>query len=231
MRSRSALLRPRHLPRSVDARHALTFSSTSTGRFPRSVGYSSRVSENLRTQQLSSSASTPPEDDTPAIEPVVEGKPKRRAPRSSSKAVDKESSETSATTSSGIQRANVEDILWQPQDSAPGAGVSPGDDPHDHSLPEPWLLQDAYETLLLALHPQTQHRATYSSSTGVAIEPTLGFYCPIEGGDYVLDATIRNLAKRANADVVVIDALELSAGEHGRYGKGERMFFLSRSPC
>lgn len=222
MRSRS-LLRPRHhLPLLVDSRHALTFSSASAGRFPRSAG-SSRFYENLRTQQLSSSASTPPEDDTPppVIETVVEEKPKRRASRTSStKAAEKEQAAAADSAGPGVQRAAVEEILWQPHDKHSAINSTPGSDPNDNALPEPWLLQDAYETLLLALHPQTQHRATYPSSVGLAVEPTLGFYCPLEGGDYVVDATVRNLAKRAKADVVVIDALELSAGEHGRYGKG-----------
>lgn len=235
MRSRASLLRPRHhLPLSFDTRQALTFSSASPRRFPRSVGSSSRFSENLRTQQLSSSASTPPEEDDtpPVVEPVietaiVEEKPKRRSSRASSKtAAANVEKEQQADT--GVQRAGVEAILWQPHDIPPSLTTSatPGGDPNpspnvnENALPEPWLLQDAYETLLLALHPQTQHRATYPSSAGSAVEPTLGFYCPLEGGDYVVDATVRNLAKRAKADVVVIDALELSAGEHGRYGKG-----------
>lgn len=232
MRSRASLLRPRHhLPLSFDTRQALTFSSASPRRFPRSVGSSSRFSENLRTQQLSSSASTPPEEDDTPVEPtvepaVVEEKPKRRSSRASSKtAAANVEKEQQADT--GVQRAGVEAILWQPHDQPPSATTStPGGDPNpnpsENALPEPWLLQDAYETLLLALHPQTQHRATYPSSAGSAVEPTLGLYCPLEGGDYVVDATVRNLAKRAKADVVVIDALELSAGEHGRYGKGTK---------
>lgn len=217
MRSRSALLRTRRIPLSLDARHALTFSSSSAGRFPRNLG-SSRFSENLRTQQLSSSASTPPDDDTPTVDVIVEEKPKRRAVRSSTKASEKDNAETGAP---GVQRADIQEILWQPHDPIPASPAAPGSGPHDSALPEPWLLQDAYETLLLALHPQTQHRATYPgpSSAGL-VEPTLGFYCPMEGGDYVVDATVRSLARRAKADVVVVDAVELSAGEHGRYGKG-----------
>ena len=40
----------------------------------------------------------------------------------------------------------------------------------------------------IALHPQTQHRAKYGS---------LALYCPIEGGDYVVDETVKELVRRA----------------------------------
>jgi hypothetical protein len=98
-------------------------------------------------------------------------------------------------------------------------------------LPEPWLLQEAYESLLLTLHPQTQHRAAYvgNNGHGQLIEPTLALYCPIEGGDYVVDATVRNIAKKVDADVVVIDAIDLTAGEHGAFGKGQFRFQYPRA--
>jgi hypothetical protein len=215
-RPQMPLLRSRRqLPSPVDVRRALGFSSSSSTRLPRSLGHS-KLSDNLRTQQLSSSAAAPPEDDSPAFEVAAEEKVKRRTTKSVAKALSKNDVEI---TGSGVLQNNVHEILWQPNDPSPSAPLPSGEDPNDCGLPEPWLLQDAYEILLLALHPQTQHRATYPSSIGLAVEPTLGFYCPIEGGDYVIDSTIRSLARRAKADVVVVDALELSAGEHGRYGK------------
>ena len=41
----------------------------------------------------------------------------------------------------------------------------------------------------ITLHPQTQHRVTYSQdgSTNLVVEPTLALYCPIEGEDYVVE--------------------------------------------
>lgn len=228
MRSRVALLHhPRHRLSSPGLlRQTLAFSSSSAGSLPRSLG-SSRLTESSHTQQLSSSASPPSEDGSSNLEPTVAPKPKRKYTRSSATAVEDDKPEATTT---GVSRAHINEILWQPQDPSPPASSPPfpdGEDPFDAGLPEPWLLQDAYEALLLALHPQTQHRATYSTSNGLSAEPTLGMYCPIEGGDYVIDATVRNLAHKAKADVVVIDAVELSAGEHGLYGKGE---FFSLSP-
>ena len=216
MRSRYTLLRSRHqVSPPVDVRQTLAFFSSSTRLYPRSVGHG-KLPDKLHTQQLSSSASAPSEDDSSTLDVAVEGKTKRRATRGAAKAPDKNDIEV---TASGVPRNNLHEILWQPNTPPPSAPFPSDENPYDSGLPEPWLLQDVYETLLLALHPQTQHRATYSSSTSLAIEPTLGFYCPIEGGDYVIDSTVRSLARRANADVVVLDALELSAGEHGIYGK------------
>lgn len=92
--------------------------------------------------------------------------------------------------------------------------------PHSH-LPPPELFTDILNKLLITLHPHTQHRATYSSAIGSPVEPTLALYCPIEGGDYILDATIWELARRTGSDVVVLDAVQLAAGEWGMFGKGE----------
>lgn len=102
-------------------------------------------------------------------------------------------------------------ILWLPGDAHT---------PLLSALPPPELLQEALNNLLISFHPQTQHRAAYSFQNGSLIEPTLALYCPIEGGDYVIDETIRELAKRTRAEVVVLDAIEIAAGEWGAFGKG-----------
>jgi hypothetical protein len=72
----------------------------------------------------------------------------------------------------------------------------------------------------LSLQPQTQHRATYTTSSGPPIEPSLALYCPIEGGNYVIDETVRELARRTGSDVVVLDAVHVAAGEWGHFGQG-----------
>ncbi|KAF8321679.1 AAA-domain-containing protein [Clavulina sp. PMI_390] len=215
-------------------RQALAFSSSSSGKLPRSVGGSGRLSESFHSQQqqLSSSATPPPTEDGTSIDTATPEKVKRKYTRSAAKTAEAELADVSSTTPSPV-RANLKEILWQPRDPPPPVSpppYPPGEDPFDAGLPEPWLLQDAYEALLLALHPQTQHRATYSSNNGLSAEPTLGFYCPIEGGDYIIDATVRSLAQRAKADVVVIDAVELSAGEHGMYGKPASVIQFQENP-
>ncbi|KZV71876.1 AAA-domain-containing protein [Peniophora sp. CONT] len=87
--------------------------------------------------------------------------------------------------------------------------------PPASSLPPPDILDEALNNLAIALHPQTQHRAAYG---GGAPEPSLHLYSPLEGGDYVLDDTVRELARRTGADVVVLDAAHMAAGAFGRYG-------------
>lgn len=101
------------------------------------------------------------------------------------------------------------DILWIP-DSHPNSSV----------LPPPELFEEALTNLHITLHPQTQHRAAYSSPAGPPVEPTFALYCPIEGGEYVLDETVRDLARRTGAEVLVIDSVHLAAGEWGHFGKG-----------
>ncbi|CAE6468996.1 unnamed protein product [Rhizoctonia solani] len=88
------------------------------------------------------------------------------------------------------------------------------------TLPPEDMLQDALAQLLVTLQPQTQYRAAYVVNTLPLVEPTLALYCPIEGGDYVIDDTVKELANRVNGDVIVIDAAQLAAGEHGSFGKG-----------
>jgi len=88
-------------------------------------------------------------------------------------------------------------------------------------LPAPEILEEVLHKLQVTLHPQTQHRSIYpSGSSATKVEPTLGLYCPIEGGDYILDATVLELAVKSGADVLVVDAVQLAGGKWGIYGEG-----------
>ncbi|KAJ6630739.1 hypothetical protein B0H10DRAFT_1982677 [Mycena sp. CBHHK59/15] len=116
----------------------------------------------------------------------------------------------------------VLEILWRPE-SDPGPSNS-------EALPPPEIFDEALHNLHITLHPQTQHRATYPSPIGPLLEPTLALYCPIEGGEYVVDATVRELARRTNAEVLVLDAVQLAAGEWGAFGKAANSLQLPRNP-
>ena len=107
-------------------------------------------------------------------------------------------------------------ILWSPE---PHSRTS---EPQNLDLPPPEIFEDVLDKFHITLHPQTQHRAVYSQdgSTSPIVEPTLALYCPIEGGDYVVDETVKELARRAGADVVVLDCVQLAAGSVGRFGSG-----------
>lgn len=105
----------------------------------------------------------------------------------------------------------AESILWIPDSG------SQGDEKH---LPPEEMIRDALANLHVSLLPKTQHRATHPTSAGPPIEPSITLYCPIEGGTYVIDETVRELARRTNSEVLTLDALDLLAGEWGPYGKG-----------
>lgn len=88
------------------------------------------------------------------------------------------------------------------------------------TLPPPEVFEEVLNNVHISLHPQTQHKATYTTPSGPPVEPTLALYCPIEGGDYVIDDTVRELARRTGSDVVVLDAVHMAAGESGHFGLG-----------
>ncbi|KAI5122057.1 hypothetical protein M0805_006041 [Coniferiporia weirii] len=112
-------------------------------------------------------------------------------------------------------------ILWSP-DSAEIASPS--------ALPPPEIFQEVLTDLLISLHPQTQHRGVYPSSAGPPVEPTLALYCPFEGGDYIIDETVRELARRTDSDVVTLDAVQMAAGEWGSFGKAATALQLPQNP-
>ncbi|KAI0647163.1 AAA-domain-containing protein [Trametes meyenii] len=118
-------------------------------------------------------------------------------------------------------------ILWTP-DSDPNEPSSTA--PRDNTLPPPEIFNEVLHNLHIVLHPQTQHRAAYSSGGSSLVEPTLALYCPIEGGDYIVDATVREMARQTGADVVVLDAVQLAAGECGHFGKAASALQLPNNP-
>ena len=107
-------------------------------------------------------------------------------------------------------------ILWNPESH------SRTSEPPNLDLPPTEIFEDVLDKFHITLHPQTQNRATYSQdgSTSPMVEPTLALYCPIEGGDYVLDETVKELARSVGGDVVVLDCVQLAAGSAGRFGSG-----------
>jgi len=160
------------------------------------------------TPDPSSTGSVPPADPSPPEEPE---KPTRRT-------------RVSPTTSTASPSSQPEEafrlpddlnILWLPDD-----GQRETDFLNNDALPAPELFEEALTNLHITLHPHTQHRAAYVSSSGPPLEPTFALYCPIEGGDYVIDATVKELAHRTGSEVLVIDAVQLAAGECGHFGKG-----------
>jgi hypothetical protein len=93
------------------------------------------------------------------------------------------------------------------------------------------VFEEVLNNVYISLHPQTQHKATYTTQSGPPVEPTLALYCPIEGGDYVVDDTVRELARRTGSDVVVLDAVHMAAGEWGHFGRGALRLPFQKAEC
>ncbi|KAJ6505595.1 hypothetical protein DFH09DRAFT_885940, partial [Mycena vulgaris] len=51
-------------------------------------------------------------------------------------------------------------------------------------------------------------------------EPSICLFTPYEGCHEIIDSMIQSVANRLDADVIVLDALELALGEFGAFGKG-----------
>src|SRR5258706_3964745 len=102
-------------------------------------------------------------------------------------------------------------IIWLPEEnpSSPDAWLPPED-----------ILQEAFSNVNVALHPRAQHRATYQSASGPPVEPSVTLYCPIEGRTYVIDSTVQELARRVYAELLILDAVDILAGEWGDFGRG-----------
>lgn len=233
MRCQLVLRRTRALIRHPSVSHRALISSTRAVRYPRkepvratsprtskrsSSSITSSSNENISESvdhQLLATGAAPDPDEPPAEEAE---KPRRGRPPGSKEA------ESSASLPDEL------DILWLPGDAQDIPSQTEGVASSCASpLPPPELFNEVLTNLHITLHPQTQHRAAYASSSGSPIEPTLALYCPIEGGDYIIDATVRELGRQVGAEVIVLDAVELAAGECGHFGKGTLL--SSRSLC
>ena len=56
--------------------------------------------------------------------------------------------------------------------------------------------------------------------TDTIVKPTLAWYRPVEGGDYVVAGTVKELVRRVAVDVVVPCCVHLAVGSVGRFGLG-----------
>jgi len=115
-----------------------------------------------------------------------------------------------------LQVSNEQDFFWSYQSLT---------ESEPSTLPPPEVFEEVLSNVHISLHPHTQHKAVLSTPSGPPIEPTVALYCPIEGGNYIIDDTVRELARRTGSDVVVLDSVHMAAGEWGDFGQGE-----SRSP-
>ncbi|KAL0570823.1 hypothetical protein V5O48_011138 [Marasmius crinis-equi] len=178
------------------------------------------------------SSEVPPSSEIPA-EPVAESSPSPSPSPPAAPSDEPERTKTRRTrpfTSITPKEPEIPelpeelDVLWTPT-------LDVGESSDSTSLPPEDILEEALHNLHVALHPQTQNHAVFASPLGgPPIEPSLGLYCPIEGGEYVIDATVKELARRTGAEVLVLDAVQLAAGEWGSFGPAATSLQLPRNP-
>ncbi|KAI0780811.1 AAA-domain-containing protein [Trametes elegans] len=233
MRSHLLARRTRSLVKTLPNYPRAQLSSTHALRYPRKDRSTAQSTPHLSRRAISSEThahdqpegsgpvtpATPspanPEENPPTED--AEEKPKRRTTRLTAA---KEAADSVSLP------ANL-NILWTPEDDHTEAQSPTG---HSTTVPPPEIFNEVLHNLHIVLHPQTQHRATYSPDGSPLVEPTLALYCPIEGGDYILDATVRQMARQTGADVVVLDAVQLAAGECGHFGKAAAALQLPNNP-
>ncbi|KAF9069916.1 hypothetical protein BDP27DRAFT_1324801 [Rhodocollybia butyracea] len=172
-----------------------------------------------RVPAASSESETPPDD------PFVTS---ASSPENPPDDPDKSKAKRATRVSSGSKEHEVElppglHVLWSP-DELPPEPLNPG------SVPPPEIMQEVLHNLLVVLHPQTQHRAAYPPPLASSVEPTLALYCPIEGGDYIIDSTVVELARKTGSEVLVLDGAQLAAGEWGYFGPAANSLTLPRNP-
>ncbi|KAF8894538.1 hypothetical protein BD779DRAFT_1501633 [Infundibulicybe gibba] len=225
MRSSQAILRR--------SRFLLNLNSPSRPRAARK-DLPSRVASRVPGKRLSSSSTSvePGQEDQPSNSSQGPSDPSNEGPEPPAEDLEKPKirrtrlSTVTVKESDPIELPQSLDILWLPE-----LIPEPDSDLGDASaLPPPEIFEEALHNLHITLHPQTQNRAAHASPLGPPIEPTMALYCPIEGGEYIIDATVRELARQAGADVVVLDAVQLAAGQWGHFGQAADSLQLPRNP-
>ncbi|KAF8274954.1 hypothetical protein EI94DRAFT_1824992 [Lactarius quietus] len=195
---------------SVATRALLSYSGPA--RYPRNDP-PTNLTKGTRVTRRASTSSTRPQDADSAPPPSGSDPPKEPASSNSKSDPD--------ISSQALQVPAEQSFFWAHQ-SLP--------EPEPSALPPPEVFEEILNNVYLALHPQAQHKATYSTSSGPPVEPTLALYCPIEGGNYVIDDTVRELARRTGSDVVVLDAVHIAAGECGHFGQAASQVELPQNP-
>lgn len=187
---------------SVSTRALLSYSGPA--RYPRSDTRPTpaRVSRVARRASTSSPSSPDPNSSPSTQKP----NPPSREPTASN---GKSASDAAAPL---LHVSNEQDFFWSYQSLS---------ESEPSTLPPPEVFEEVLNNVHISLHPQTQHKAAFSTPSAPSVEPTVALYCPIEGGNYIVDDTVRELARRTGSDVVVLDSVHMAAGEWGHFGQGE----------
>ncbi|KAG8861182.1 hypothetical protein FRB96_003132 [Tulasnella sp. 330] len=232
---------PRRLPhnlrgtkqqRTVESPHAITLPDLVADRARIIVKTGEeREGDNPSAEQapIQSDGGSPP-DPSHEDDAATARKARIRRPRSSAAEKEKEVLEAAAVQLPPLPVFSedlIKQVIWSPEwdEELPMSSSS--------VLPPKPVIEDVYHKLLVTLHPHSQDRGCPQNGAAPdrpLVEPTLGLYCPVEGANYVIDAMVLELARRAQADVIMIDAAQLAAGEHGMFGEAASAFKESPNP-
>lgn len=163
-----------------------------------------------RRQLSTSTPETPPT--APAAAPEDPEKATASAKRASGRGRTSKGLDGSGNTQISFGPEVSDTLIWLPEQHPPASDES--------ALPPEDMILEALSNLHVSFHPKTQHRATYPSSAGQPQESPITLYCPIEGGTYIIDAAVQELARRSNSELLVVDALDILAGEWGIFASG-----------
>lgn len=226
MRAHVLMRRSPSLIKAPSISHRALLSSTRPHRFPRKNTASAFSNPRLTKRSSSSAtaaASEPPHPEEPSDSLAPEPEPTIIEQIDSCESLPEEDGDKPRRRTRPLLPSGL-NILWSP-DVDPNVTPPPPTSStiSNSALPPPDVFQEALTNLHITFHPQTQNRAAWPSNSSPLVEPTLALYCPIEGGDYIIDETVRELGRQTGAEVVVLDAVQLAAGECGQFGKGTCM--------
>jgi hypothetical protein len=129
-----------------------------------------------------------------------------------------------------IPSSFLEQFLWHPYHHCPANKIdddkrcfsSSPSDIHPTLLFPAALVKEIQAVASFAFSEATEAQTTPgpTSELDFPIERTITLTCPHEGGNLVIDSMVKAVAEKHRADVLVLDALELAAGELGALGEG-----------
>lgn len=123
-----------------------------------------------------------------------------------------------------IPPAFAERFLWGSSPPSVEATVAKPSKDGDIGLPgfrfSASVLSELSSLAVLAFSKAEKPRSAVDSASAVPPEKCLVLSCPTKEGTHIIDAAVRHVADKHDADVLVLDALELSAGKLGTLGKG-----------
>ena len=207
-----------------DSLHLKNPSSSSSSSTPKPLAWSKLLPSTWATEFLSTPLSrTIKKEQTAADSPTPPSPPPAPPPSEPSS-----SSPTPPPPASSPSSPPAEPSPPAASTEEPVVGASsPVPPPLPHpELPSEETLVVLEATIVESLHVgRTLHGKTLSSPRGghVPPEPIVGVYCPLEGGSYVLDAALEEIASRLGGDLVELDAVELAAEGLGSLGPGEHL--------